>query len=185
MARILVIFGTTEGQTGKVAQALADRLRLDGHEAEVVNAAKGHPDADTYDAIVVAASLHAGRYQKDVVSWVRSCSSILNHKPTAFVSVCLGVLQHEPKVQRELGAILDRFLKSTGWRPLETFMTAGAIKYSKYNFIVRWLMKRMAGKAGGGTDTSRDYEYTDWAELRQFADRFSERLEAVSAPLSA
>ena len=36
-------------------------------------------------------------------------------------------------------------------------------------------MKRIARKAGGATDTSRDYEYTDWAALDEFVDRFSRR----------
>ncbi len=37
-------------------------------------------------------------------------------------------------------------------------------------------MRRIARKAGGDTDTSKDYEYTDWNDVRGFADRFSSRL---------
>ena len=33
-------------------------------------------------------------------------------------------------------------------------------------------MKRIVAKAGGGTDTTRDYEYTDWNDLRVFAHEF-------------
>jgi len=33
-------------------------------------------------------------------------------------------------------------------------------------------MKRIARKSGGDTDTSRDYEYTDWAAVDDFAQRF-------------
>jgi len=36
-------------------------------------------------------------------------------------------------------------------------------------------MKQIARKAGGDTDTSRDYEYTDWAALRGFAEDFGRR----------
>ena len=39
-------------------------------------------------------------------------------------------------------------------------------------------MKRIVAKAGGGTDTTRDYEYTDWNDLRAFALEF---LQAVPA----
>jgi menaquinone-dependent protoporphyrinogen oxidase len=52
-------------------------------------------------------------------------------------------------------------------------LVAGALRYTKYNFFVRWMMKRIVAAAGGDTDTSRDYEYTDWQDLRAFADRFS------------
>jgi len=38
--------------------------------------------------------------------------------------------------------------------------------------------------AGGDTDTSRDYEYTDWKDLREFTDRFA-RLVAAAPAMSA
>ena len=185
MARTLVIFGTTDGQTAKVAEALASRLRFHLHDADVVNAAYAQPDPSVYDAVIVAASVHAGGYQREIVHWVSKNSGTLNTMPTAFVSVCLGILQHEPKVDRELQTIVQAFFRSTKWQPLETKMVAGALKYTSYNFLERWLMKRIVRKAGGDTDTSRDYEYTDWTDLQAFADRYAARLNVPAAAMSA
>jgi menaquinone-dependent protoporphyrinogen oxidase len=42
------------------------------------------------------------------------------------------------------------------------------------------MMKRIVRKAGGDTDTSRDYEYTDWGDLRAFADEFGKLVHDVS-----
>jgi menaquinone-dependent protoporphyrinogen oxidase len=42
------------------------------------------------------------------------------------------------------------------------------------------MMKRIAGKAGGGTDTSRDYEYPDCEDLRAFVEKFAERIVSVT-----
>ncbi len=179
MAQILVLFGTTDGQTDKIARALADRFCLNGHHATAVNAAFADPDPRTYDAVVVAASVHAGSYQGEVVRWVSAHAATLNQKPTAFISVCLGVLQMQERVRRDLQTIIDAFLKTTSWRPLTTTMVAGALKYTHYNLVLRWLMKRIARKAGGATDTSRDYEYTDWAALDRFADAFGQRLTSA------
>jgi menaquinone-dependent protoporphyrinogen oxidase len=178
MARILIVFGTTDGQTEKVARAIADRLRSNGHETSVVDAAHGDPSPAGHDAIVVAASVHAGGYQRSIRRWVSTHSAALNRVPTAFVSVCLGVLQHDSKVDHELQTIVEDFFRSTSWRPLETKIVAGALKYTKYNIFERWIMKRIVTKAGGDTDTSKDYEYTDFDDLRQFADRLSNRLSA-------
>jgi menaquinone-dependent protoporphyrinogen IX oxidase len=33
-------------------------------------------------------------------------------------------------------------------------------------------MKRIVAKTGGPTDTTIDYEYTNWHELYEFADQF-------------
>jgi menaquinone-dependent protoporphyrinogen oxidase len=32
------------------------------------------------------------------------------------------------------------------------------------------------GLGGGDTDTSRDYEYTDWGAVERFAETFAQRL---------
>jgi menaquinone-dependent protoporphyrinogen oxidase len=179
MARVLVVFATTEGHSAKVAQAIRDRLVVKGHDADVVDAAVSAPDPEDYDAVVVAASLHIGRYQREIGQWVKDHSAALNQMPTAFVSVCLGILEHKPQVDRSLQSILEAFVRSTSWQPVQTKIVAGALKYSHYNFVKRWLMKRIAKKAGGDTDTTRDYEYTDWEDLQEFVDRFSARLRTA------
>ena len=178
MSRILVIYGTTEGQTAKIASRLGDALREEGASADVANAGDAWPDPHPYDAVIVAASIHVGGYQRAVRRWVRAHVDVLNGKPTAFVSVCLAVLQPEAEVQQELSAIVDRFLKKTGWRPSTTKHVAGALAYSQYNWLKRRAMVRIVRKAGGDTDTSRDYEYTDWADVRAFAGAFARSLPA-------
>jgi len=178
MSRILVLYGTTEGQTGKIAHALADALRAAGVSADVADAGADWPDARRYDAVIVAASIHAGGYQRAVRRWVRAHAGVLNEKPTAFVSVCLAILQREARVHQELSAIVDRFVRSTGWRPSTTKHVAGALAYSRYNWFTRLAMVRIVRKAGGDTDTSRDYEYTDWADVRAFAAGFARSVTA-------
>jgi menaquinone-dependent protoporphyrinogen oxidase len=83
------------------------------------------------------------------------------------------VLQREPAVDLELRQIIDRFLTATGWRPAETKVVAGALLYRQYPWWKRQVMRRISAKAGGDTDTTRDYEYTDWADLSEFAKRFA------------
>jgi len=178
MSRILVLYGTSEGQTAKVARFLADALRETGAAADVADAGADWPDARRYDAVIVAASIHAGGYQRAVKRWVRAHAGVLNEKPTAFVSVCLAVLQREAKVHQELSAIVDEFVRSTGWRPSTTKYVAGALAYSRYNWFTRLAMVRIARKAGGDTDTSRDHEYTDWADVRAFAAAFARSVTA-------
>ena len=44
-------------------------------------------------------------------------------------------------------------------------------------------MRRIVAKAGGDTDTTRDYEYTDWDDLWAFARAFGRRL--TKTPVAA
>ena len=176
MSRILVLYGTTDGHTAKIARAFADTLRTRGADVDLVHAGTSDPRPEEYEGVVVAASVHVGGYQRAVRRWVRAHARALAEKPTAFVSVCLGVLERNASTQRELKAIIDRFLARTGWRPTVTKVVAGALLYTQYNWITRWIMKRIVRKAGGDTDTGRDYEYTDWADLRSFAEEFRHRV---------
>jgi menaquinone-dependent protoporphyrinogen oxidase len=66
-----------------------------------------------------------------------------------------------------LAAMFD----SVGWRPPLTAAFAGALKYRRYNFLLRFVMKRIAKAGGHATDTSRDHVYTDFARVLEFADR--------------
>jgi menaquinone-dependent protoporphyrinogen oxidase len=173
MSRALIVFGTTDGHTAKVAAVMAGQLRSRGIAVSVFDASAGAPAPEGFDAVIVAASVHARGYQRAVRRWVRAHAAALNQMPTAFVSVCLGVLQHDPVVDEELGSILSSFRAATAWKPSTTTIVAGALKYTQYGIVKRWVMKRIAAKAGGDTDTSRDYEYTDWDALKHFALDFA------------
>jgi menaquinone-dependent protoporphyrinogen oxidase len=72
--------------------------------------------------------------------------------------------------------MLDHFYEQTGWHPQRVKPIAGALLYTKYSIILRFVMKRIAKQAGAATDTSKDYEYTDWAALSRFIDEFVEEL---------
>jgi menaquinone-dependent protoporphyrinogen oxidase len=173
MPRILVVYGTTDGHTARVAEAIGRTLRDEGVTAIVDEANRTTHVADDFDATIVTASVHAGRFQDAVERWVRQNHRALNARPGAFVSVCLGVLQHDPKVDRDLQRMIERFTTSTSWRPTTTKIVAGALLYTQYGWLKRMAMLWIASRAGGATDTSRDYIYTDWSDLSAFVTRFA------------
>jgi menaquinone-dependent protoporphyrinogen oxidase len=85
----LVAYGTTEGQTRKIAGFVADKLRELGDDVKVVDATTVEWDfwLGAFDAAVVAASIHSGRYQSSIVQ----CHyERLNKMPSLFLSVSLS-----------------------------------------------------------------------------------------------
>ena len=181
MARILVVYGTTDGQTAKIAQRIVETLWAHDIDADIADARVTRPNPAAYAGVIVAASVHAGGYQRAVGRWLRENATALRKRPAVFVSVCLGVLQHDPKVDRELDAIRAKFLDSVGWQAAEVKVVAGALPYTRYNWAKRWLLRRIVAKAGGDTDTSRDYEYTDWNDVEAFALEFGRRVLQTEA----
>ena len=178
MVRTLVVYGTTDGHTRKIAFALAEALRAERCSVHVAEAARGYGALTPagYDGVIVAASVHGGQYQRAVVRWVRAHAAALNRVPSAFVSVSLGVLDRRPDAQRAVDETMQRLYSQSGWYPTVTKAVAGALLYTRYGWLKRWIMRRIVRKAGGDVDTTRDYEYTDWIALRELARRFAARL---------
>jgi menaquinone-dependent protoporphyrinogen oxidase len=46
---------------------------------------------------------------------------------------------------------------------------AGALLYSKYGFVDKFMIRLIMKITGGETDTSKDIEYTDWHKVDDFA----------------
>lgn len=174
MARVLVLYATTEGQTRKIAEFLGECIRERAHEAEIVDSTQLADDFSPapYDGVVVAASIHRDHHQTAIAHAVKKHAAVLAQKPSAFLSVSLTAASDDPDDRREAQAYVDRFLRETGWQPERTLLVPGALRYTQYDFFKRWAMKLIARQRGAPTDTSRDVEYTDWAALSEFVDAF-------------
>lgn len=175
MGKLLVVYGTTEGQTRKIAREMARILVDAGHEVDLLDPTVSDVDSVMqYDGVLIGASVHWRGYQKALQKWVKKNSLLLNSLPTAFFSVCLGVLERNPDTDRAEREIAQDFFRGSGWNPKEFAIFAGALRYSKYGWLKTKIMQWIAKKQGGGTDPSHDYEYTNWNEVQVFALRFSE-----------
>jgi menaquinone-dependent protoporphyrinogen oxidase len=172
--KVLVLYGTTEGQTKKIASSIADRLTGSGHAVSLVDANEVPPSLDParFDAVLIAASLHVGRYQASVVHFAKAHHAALNARPSAFIAVSLAAAGGDPEDAAGLDKCVKDFLAETQWTPRRMDHAAGAFRYTQYDFFKRWAMKYIAYRKGQPTDTSRDYEYTDWDALGRFVDDF-------------
>jgi len=184
MKPFLVLYATREGHTHQIAEHVAETLRARGLSADLIDAARLPADLPlgNYCGAVLAASVHLQKQEPEMTRVVKRQVRDLERIPTAFLSVSLSEAGAEnieaPPERRAQAAkdaqrMIDTFLGDTGWHPCRTQAVAGALVYSKYNFVVRYIMKRIARQAGGDTDTSKDYVYTDWKRLDEFVDELT------------
>ncbi len=182
MARILVLFASFDAQTARIAARIGATLAKDGHGVEVL--AFDAPDAQEAlgrcDALVVGGAIRYGRFAKGLERLVREQAARIASLPNTFFSVCLSA--RRPVDGGVLAArYLEEFSARTGWAPRRTASFAGALLYRKYNPLLRLVMRFISALAGGDTDTSRDYEYTDWAQVERFAGDFCTSLRCAGA----
>ena len=63
-----------------------------------------------------------------------------------------------------------------------TTQIAGALKYTQYDFFKRIIMKMISKKEGRTTNTSQDYEYTNWNLVKEFVNRFADKASQQIIP---
>lgn len=169
--KLLIIYSTTEGQTKKIGEFLRDEATKNNHDVEIMDVRNSTVSPVDFDTIVIAASVHAGKYQPRVEQYIMEHNDELNDVKGAFISVSLTAAGDDAVAWKNLKKITSDFLIETGWEPDVVEYVAGALRYSKYNFIKKWIMRMIAKKSGGGTDTTRDYEYTDWNQVRNILEQ--------------
>jgi len=176
---ILVVYGTTEGQTRKIARFIENILTSGGNKVTIADACDEPPSPKDYDAVLIGASIHMHNYQSSVKHYITRHITELNKMPGAFFSVCLAVASDLEDEHKEAQKITNDFLEQTGWKPLMTTQIAGALKYTQYDFFKRLIMKMISKKEGRTTDTSKDYEYTDWDAVKKFVNEFTDKIAAT------
>jgi menaquinone-dependent protoporphyrinogen oxidase len=174
MAGILIIYSTSTGQTAKIADHLARRIRDRDHTVECLDVGRLPRDLnlEAYEGIIIGAPIRMMKFPRLVVQFVKRNRDALNRHNGVFFAVCMAAADTRAEAQDQVHEWVGSFLRETGWTPRARTVFAGALMYTKYNPITRFVMKRISASEGRSTDTSRDHEYTDWDAVGRFADEY-------------
>ncbi|MFO1187023.1 MAG: flavodoxin domain-containing protein [Alphaproteobacteria bacterium] len=175
--KILILYATTEGQTRKIAEFVADQLKGDDVAlADAANLRGAHPDPETFDAAILAASIHAGHYQSSLVHFARENHARLNDMPALFLSVSLSAAGSDPDDLKGIAECAEKFKAATGWSKAEVLQIAGAFRFTKYDFFKSWVMRLIARQKKVKVNPNEDLEFTDWKALAGHIEAFRSRL---------
>ncbi|RAL20334.1 protoporphyrinogen oxidase [Lujinxingia litoralis] len=190
---IALIYSSQEGQTEKIAGHLADYFKSKSYPIELLDVDDLPDDfsPEHYAGVILGGSIHIGRFSKALIRFAKANHHALNQVANAFFSVSLSAAGDDEESRQEVHHYFDVFLEATGWQPMLLAAFAGAMPFSRYGFMKRMIMRSAGRRAEGGEklDTSKDYEYTDWASVDAFGDEFIDQIatkqthsEAPSAP---
>lgn len=177
--KLLLLYATSQGQTGRIMQHTAERLERAGHAVTLLQAGIDRmPDIADFDACILAASMHAGQYQAALRHAVQAQAGTLSARPGLFLSVSLTAAGHDAQEHAELAQRVQAFLDETGWQGPQVAHVAGALRFSEYGFFEYWAMRWIARRrqqqdpAFADLDVSgrEDIEFTDWAALDMRVD---------------
>lgn len=180
MAHFLVVYATTEGQTRRISEKVAAQLKGVGHSATLVDArAAASLELGSFDAAVLAASLHVGRHQPEMLDFIRRQRTRLERVPTAFISVSLSASSTEAQDIDNAREAAEVMFDELDWEPTHLHLAAGAVHDRQMGVLKRWVIHRILRRKGVEMDPSGDMEFTDWPALERFVDTFMR--EALAA----
>lgn len=172
--KIAIIYASTEGQTRKICRYAADYLAERGHVVELmaVGDAEGL-ELGRFDGAILAASVHIGKYQEELVAFATRQAAALAGLRTLFLSVSLAAAGDDPDDWKGLADIAESFAVKTGWTPGHVAHVAGAFRFTRYDFFRAWAMRWIASQKGQEVDPHADKEYTDWDALGALLEEFA------------
>ena len=119
--RTLILYASTHGHTAKIASHLAEAVRRENCDVDIRDARHdASPVPADYEGVLVAASLHGGHHQREVVDWTKRHRDALSRRYSiflgAFVAPPFSGLDTLPSlgvVLLSLGVLLEDALIAT------------------------------------------------------------------------
>ncbi len=168
---ILLLYCSRDGHTKTIATHIAGLLQ-DAHAVcDVVDLL--HANAiilSRYQRVIIGASVHYGRFNPALLTFIHHHAEQLNRMPGAFFSVNLTARKPE-KCSPETNGYVRKFLKKIAWKPPLCAVFAGALRYPHYRWFDRIMIQLIMHMTGGETDRRKEVDYTNWQQVDEFSKK--------------
>lgn len=184
MTAVLIAFASREGQTRKICVRAARQIEAAGCSTQLIDLSLGAPDTHvgTCDAAIVAGSVHRGRMDQTLMSFLMRNGAVLGRVPSAFISVSLSAASVDAGARAAIDEITSQVLHDVGWQPDRVLHVAGAVELDALNLLERCAVHAVMQHRGVDLEAHGRTELTDWDALAAFIDELLERVGARRPP---
>jgi menaquinone-dependent protoporphyrinogen oxidase len=173
MAKVLLLYSTTDGHTVEICKRLKSVVEAEGGEVAMANLAN-QPKLSgfAFDTVVIGASIRYGKHQKTVYEFIANNRETLEAHANALFSV--NVVARKPeKNTPETNPYLQKFLQQIDWVPQNLGVFAGKIVYPALGPVDRTMIRFIMWMTKGPTDPTGTYEFTDWGKVEEFGRKIA------------
>ena len=168
MAKIIIIYSSSDGHTKKICLRLQQIVETHNHQVTLISVNNSSTiDLNSFDKIIVGASIRYGKHSKNIYEFIKENLQILDSKTNAFFSV--NVVARKPeKSKPETNPYLQKFLKSISWSPKNLAVFSGKLEYQKYKPFDRFMIRLIMWMTKGPTDPKTNIDFTNWEQVEDF-----------------
>ena len=166
--KILIIYSSTDGHTKKICEVIKENLidKRELHLTSIENVSE--TNVQFYDYIIIGASIRYGKHNRKVFDFIEKNLNIIEKKKNAFFSVNVVARKNE-KNTPETNPYIKKFLSKTRWKPKKLGVFAGKVDYPNYSFLNKQIIRFIMFITKGPIDTSKSFEFTNWDNVKKFA----------------
>ncbi|WP_070970103.1 menaquinone-dependent protoporphyrinogen IX dehydrogenase [Vibrio sonorensis] len=172
MDKVLFLYSSREGQTKKILKYIESELASSDCEIRDLHDVTSI-DFSQYSKVMIGASIRYGHLNKKLYQFIDANLAQLKANNVAFFCVNLTARKEDQgKDTPEGSAYIKTFLKKSPWHPKLIGVFAGALRYPRYNWFDKMMIRFIMTMTKGETDTSKEVEYTNWEKVALFANKF-------------
>lgn len=168
---VMIIFATVEGQTGKIASFIADKVQASGSGVVMIDAdGSDQLSFENVERVILAAPVHERRHPRLFEALLSGNITELHAIPTLLLSVSLSAAFDEglPEAKEYLWEMEMR----TGFTPTFEACVAGAVKSSSYDYFAAQIVHHVVLRDRNFDPNVKEHEFTDWPKLALKVDEF-------------
>ncbi len=169
---VLIVYGTVEGQTGKIARFVNDVVEAAGKDTQLVDTEDqtAPVSLDGVEHVILAAPVHERRHPKPFEVFIEAQREELSKRKTLVLSVSLKVAF--PDGQEEAKDYLTEMLMRTHFEPTATALVAGAVRPGSYGYFETEIVRHVVFKDQDVDPSDGKREFTDWDALEERVSSF-------------
>lgn len=169
--RVLILYATEEGHTGRIARYLEEKVVEQGHQAELVDADEpAELELDEVDALILAAPVHQRRHPRNFEALLTAFGDRINEIRTLFASVSLSAAF--PEGLEEAGEYVTEMKMRTGLKPDVELLVAGAVRTGHYDYFAMQVVRHVVLRDRDFDPSSGEHVFTDWTALTEAVSNF-------------
>jgi menaquinone-dependent protoporphyrinogen oxidase len=186
--KALIVYGTRYGTTAGTSQVIAETLRQEGFEVEVVDAKKaGVHSVNDYDLVIVGSGIQMGKWTSEPESFLRKYQMELSRKKVAIFVSCGSANplsegeQRKKEVDEGKRKYLDEIAIKYNLKPIALGFFGGCYDFNKMSWFFRKTLSSIKPKLeDAGYKGSRNgvYDLRDLNGIRNWAEEVA---KAVSS----
>ena len=162
--KLLILYGTIEGQTRKIANFVAEEAIRLGHDPVLVDAEEtGAIEFDGVGAVILAASVHQRRHPRAFEAMLAAHSADLAAARVLMLSVSLNAAFAEGR--EEAAEYLTEMKMRTRLVPDAEMLVGGAVRTMHYDYFALQVLRHVVLRDRPFDASKTEHEFTDWAAV--------------------